>query len=114
VSDSPAVRIGTSSGDERYELFRAADGTFLANGSIAVVNGGSHEIRFYDLEGAFVQSVGRQGHGPGELQSPRRLFRLAGDSIAVVELLRISWFDAMGEFCPEFTNIGHPARSGLR
>lgn len=95
LSDAPLLSIGSDPGDE---LFRATDGTVLSSGSLAIVNGGYHTVRFYDSQGRFLHEIGGEGNGPGELLSPRRIFRLVGDTVAVAELRRVSWFDANGEF----------------
>ena len=98
VSHSPLVRIGTVTGAEEYQFFRASDGAILTDGTIVVVNGGTHELRFYDAAGRFRHAAGGQGDGPGEMRSPSRVFRLPGDSLMVVELRRLSWFGPDGVF----------------
>jgi hypothetical protein len=98
VSDSPLVRIGAVYGDENEQLFRASDGTILRDGTIVVVNGGTDELRFYDANGQFLRRAGGAGDGPGELRSPRRIFRHQGDSLVVAERTRLSWFGPDGRY----------------
>jgi len=38
----------------------------LADGGVAVADGGSQEVRFFDADGDFVRSVAGPGGGPGE------------------------------------------------
>jgi hypothetical protein len=98
VSDSPAVRIGTAAGAAEYEIFRASSGTTLEDGTIVVVNGGTHELRYYDASGRFLRTVGGEGDGPGELRNPLRLLRVHDDSLLVVDFRGVSLFDSDGAF----------------
>jgi hypothetical protein len=41
--------------------------------------------KIYDSTGKFIQEAGRPGKGPGEFESPTTLWRLGGDSVAVVD-----------------------------
>lgn len=60
----------------RYQLHRVTDAVRLADGSIAVSNSGTNEIRIFDSAGVFQRTVGRKGAGPGEFgeYSSARLF----------------------------------------
>lgn len=87
MSEEPVLRIGSIDGDDREVLFRVADARRLADGSILVVNSGSHEVRRYDAQGQPIAAVGRAGEGPEEFNSPRHVFKY-GDSLLVVDLLR--------------------------
>lgn len=98
VSDSPAVRIGTAAGAAEYELFRASSGTILEDGTVVVVNGGTHELRYFDASGRFLRAIGGEGDGPGELRNPFRLLRAHGDSLLVVDFRGVSLFDRGGAF----------------
>ncbi len=53
----------------------------MPDGRIAVANGGSREIRFYDSEGRFLSSSGRTGGGPGEFRQLNAVFRFHTDSL---------------------------------
>ena len=53
----------------------------LTDGSIAVADAGSNEIRFYSPTGEYTQTVGREGEGPGEFQRLTSLDRFRGDSL---------------------------------
>lgn len=74
------VRIGTEAVPEAV-FHRVAGAVRLANGDIAVADGGSNQVRYF-RSGAFVRSFGREGDGPGEFRSMSRLIRF-GDTLAV-------------------------------
>jgi hypothetical protein len=67
LSRAPIVAIG---GDGRVEteFFRVERAWRLSDGAIAVVNGGSKEIRVFDERGIYLHSFGRDGAGPGEFR----------------------------------------------
>jgi hypothetical protein len=100
LSDEPVLRIGVTEGEAAYQLDGVTAALRLGDGRIAVANGGSREIRFYDARGTHLLSSGRQGGGPGEFQSIFALRRLPGDSLLVYDLsgFRLSWIDPAGRF----------------
>src|SRR5688500_13596154 len=59
LEPAPLVRIGADDGGQ--SLHRVAAATRLADGRIAVANGGSHQIRIFGSDGALVRDVGRVG-----------------------------------------------------
>lgn len=61
------IRLG-SLAEEGPELFGGIGGVALgSNGEIFVLDNQAAEVRVFDLQGAFLQTLGRQGQGPGEL-----------------------------------------------
>lgn len=82
---APSVEIGTVEGETAYLLHQVADAIRLADGRIAVLNAGSHEVRLYGADGTYLGSIGREGDGPGEFRSPARLRHRGGDTVAVVD-----------------------------
>jgi hypothetical protein len=98
VSPTPRVEIGTLQGDDVYQLFQVGGVVSLTDGTIVVANGGTHELRFYDREGRFLRSAGREGEGPGEFRGVGRVAQV-GDSIVAYDwgLSRISVFDSSGQ-----------------
>jgi hypothetical protein len=58
VAAEPAVVIGTAGNDADQVLYGVSGASRLSNGRIAIGDGGSQEIRFYDPEGK-----GRTGMG---------------------------------------------------
>lgn len=98
LSAEPRVAIGAAEGAEENQLFRVGDVSRFADGRIAIVNGGSSELRVYSAEGRHLQSIGREGAGPGEFRFPRRVWILGDDSLLVADLDKLSWFDGEGAF----------------
>ena len=56
----------------------------LSDGSLAVANGGSSEVRLYSAEGSHIASLGGEGDGPGEFRAIVGLDN-AGDSVIVLD-----------------------------
>ena len=98
VSAVPVLTIGGTSADGPSEFVRVAGARRLPNGAIAVLDGGSHEVRLFDTLGTFVHSSGRRGAGPGEFRQPSTLDR-NGDSLFVYDLAgyRLTSLDARGQ-----------------
>jgi len=98
VPPEPTLEVGGSLDDPEDQLFRVADALRLHDGRIVVANGGSNEVRIYDVRGRLEASFGREGEGPGEFRRVRSLHLLPPDSIAVFDRAhqRISIFSAAG------------------
>ena len=98
LSDEPTLSIGEASGDQAYTLFRVTAAVRLDDDRIAVANGGTSQIRLYDLEGRHLENIGRPGAGPGEFMAVRDVWRGQGDSIVAADngLSRLTVFDAQG------------------
>lgn len=81
-AERPLVSIGSTDGEEPYLLDGVADAVVRQDGSLAVLNCGSAEIRVYDTEGRYLRTFGGRGEGPGEFMFPGRMFALGGDTMA--------------------------------
>jgi hypothetical protein len=99
IPTEPEVVIGKADGDERYLLDDVRDVKRFADGRIAILNGGSSEVRVYDPAGRHLFDVGGPGEGPSELSQGQYL-ALHHDTIVVYEYLppTLTWFDSNGEF----------------
>ncbi len=104
LTDSPRVEIGGLEDDPNQQVYQVWDAVRLTDDRIVVVNGGTHELRFYDASGRFMQSAGREGEGPGEFRSLASLERFGGDSLLVWDrgTRRLSIFDSQGRFVRSF------------
>lgn len=85
VAPEPSLEIGAADGPEAYQLFRVRAVTRLADGSIAVVNGGTNELRVYGPDGAFRGAAGGKGDGPGEFRAIRLAGHLAADTLLLFD-----------------------------
>ncbi|MXX96803.1 MAG: hypothetical protein F4065_08710 [Rhodothermaceae bacterium] len=112
VSDEPILVIGDNEEDE-YQIFSSIRGTGrLSDGSIAVADRTSAEIRIFDEAGQHLRSMGRRGNGPGEFKNPFILWVAEGDTIWVGDYRpwRYKLFTSKGDFIrqvslePEYLN----------
>lgn len=103
LPDSPSVEIGVVDGAPEYQLDGVTDALRLPDGRILIVDGGSRELRFYDPDGRWIRSVGGQGRGPGEYESPAGA-AVVHDSIWVFDggLARMSVVDLDGRHVRSF------------
>ena len=62
----PRVFSIGSETDVNAQFSRIVNCLLLPDSGVAVVNGGSMQVRFFDSVGRFVRHVGREGGGPGE------------------------------------------------
>lgn len=83
VASEPLLRIGTEQGDSLYTFDGVRGVDLLEDGHIAVLDGGSAQLRVYDGVGRLVWSVGRRGQGPGEFEQPVYLGRTADGRFAI-------------------------------
>jgi hypothetical protein len=84
IGGEPLVEIGAVEGEEPYLLDGVRRARWLENGSIAVLNGGTSEIRVFDGDGRHIRTLGRRGGGPGEYAFPLDFWEY-GDSLVVLE-----------------------------
>jgi hypothetical protein len=81
----PLLDLTLSGTGEPHEFYRVVGAIRLDDGSIAVADAGSSEVRFFAPTGTFLSSVGREGEGPGEFQRLTSVHRFRGDSLAVFD-----------------------------
>lgn len=105
VVDSPLVDIGGKGGEGPYELDQVRGPVRLSDGRIAIANGSNSEVRLFDAAGKFVRASGRKGSGPGEYQQIVGIWRGAGDSLWVADLLsrRLTVLDSAARVGRSFT-----------
>ncbi len=117
VSDNPILELGVAYGDSMYQFFRVGGLTRMSNGSIIVVNTGTHELRHYAANGQFVRVAGGFGAGPGEFTGLTWIRRVHNDSIVAYDerLNRISVYDSSLSFVRslvlpvgDLKTTGHP------
>lgn len=113
IAATPSVDIGGTAGDSSNELNRVRGAVRLRDGTIVVANGNPQQLRFFDSRGHFVRNAGRKGSGPGEFQSPTRLWVLRGDTLLVYDALarRIVLFGSTGNHLGTRVLASPPSRS---
>lgn len=98
LTAEPIVQIGGDAANPAYDFNRIAGVVRLGDGTIAVANGISFEVRFYSSSGAHRSSTGRMGAGPGEFQAITAMWRSPADSLVVLDvgLRRLTMIGADG------------------
>lgn len=99
VSAEPVLRVGTADGPPASQLFRVGGILRLTDGSIAIGNAGTGEIRIYDSTGGFLHALGRPGNGPGEFTQATSIPLWRGPEGSLVteaHLNRINIFESSG------------------
>ena len=86
VSAEPRLTIGTSEGEDPERLPRVRGAARLPDGSIAVAEDGSGELRLFDSTGAHRRTMGGRGEGPGEFRNPWGVWALPGDTLWVGDI----------------------------
>ncbi len=84
LGSSPAVSVGDGAG-EGQELFDVRDATRLPDGSLAVLDAGSDEVRIFSRDGRLRKTLGGTGEGPGEFQGPTSMRVIAPDALLVYD-----------------------------
>lgn len=87
LSAEPTLQLGGDAVTPELDFSRIAGALQLADGSLAVANGGSSEIRFYDASGAHKLTSGREGSGPGEYAGIAGMWRTPADSLVVLDIM---------------------------
>jgi hypothetical protein len=105
LAEAPDVRIGVVEGAAEYQLARPVAAARLSDGGFAVLEQVPAEVRVFDRSGHFVQRIGTEGDGPGELRSPVGLVVLPHDTFLVWDrgAQRLSWFSKEGRLVREQT-----------
>jgi hypothetical protein len=85
LSEAPDLRIGESTGGGPHRVMQVSDATLQSDGSVAVLTCEASELRYFDAEGYHIRSVGGAGREPGRFFIPKRMFRLRGDTLGIVE-----------------------------
>ncbi|HUH11489.1 MAG TPA: 6-bladed beta-propeller [Longimicrobiales bacterium] len=98
LGETPSVVIGEAMGAPEQQLYRVSGGARLSDGRIVIANAGT-ELRFYDGEGRYQQTVGRRGEGPGEFTGLSQIMVGEEDSLYAYDRgsRRLSILSAEGE-----------------
>ncbi len=99
-SEEPVLVIGDDEEDDNQWFSTIRGMGRLSDGSVAVVDRTSAEVRIFDTSGRHLRSMGQRGEGPGEFTNPFILWVAAGDTLWVGDYRpwRYTVFTAQGEF----------------
>ena len=115
LAEEPALSIGDFTGPEEILFGRIASARRDAAGNVVVADGQAHEIRIFDEGGRHLQSLGREGEGPGEFESLAGAWPVADGGIVAADniLDRITQFGAEGTPTATATLSGMEGLSGF-
>ena len=99
-SEEPVLVIGDNEEDDNQWFSTIRGMGRLSDGSIAVVDHASAEVRIFDASGHHLRSMGQRGEGPGEFTNPFILWITTGDTLWVGNYRPWSYtvFTAQGQF----------------
>ena len=102
------LRIGNEI-DENYKFYRVRGVAVDKQGNIYVSEMSNYRIQKFDKNGEYLQTIGRQGQGPGEFELPLKvLINDTTGSIFVSDLHNIEYFDRNGNFIKSICPIHFP------
>jgi len=77
------LAIGSETDSEEAMIFEIRSVQVGAGGEIFVLDGKIKQIKVYGPDGRHLRTIGRQGQGPGELQSPTRMAMTAAGNLCI-------------------------------
>ena len=100
LSTEPVLSIGASQGEAPYGFEGVRGVARLSDGSVAVMNNGTGQIRIFGADGRYLRGMGRTGRGPGEFNTGFSIWVLPGDTLWVGDYRpwRFNVFQASGAF----------------
>jgi len=107
--------LGEAEGREAY-MFSRISFDVDAAGNIYVLDLKDADIRVFDAEGRFTRTIGRQGQGPGEFQSPYTVIITPGSQIFVQDgrSRLMSLFSLEGRYLKRVSAANHLLLLGLK
>lgn len=70
LSEEPTFYVGDSEDSDEQWFTRVLGLARLSDGSVAVADDYTMQVRIFDPSGAHIRSMGREGEGPGGVQAP--------------------------------------------
>lgn len=103
IREEPLLEVGSLDGPEVNSFGFVADAVWLSDERLVVLDQMLVSLRAFDGQKRLRGEWARKGDGPGELERPREIIRLPGDSILVEEFGGVgSVFDPEGRFVRRF------------
>ncbi|MBL0170474.1 MAG: hypothetical protein IPP90_07015 [Gemmatimonadaceae bacterium] len=113
LAATPRLVFGNTT-DSAYRFSRIRGVMRLSDGRIAVADGGSLQLRFFDAKGQFLSASGGKGTAPGRPGEMNSAQLLRGDTIAITAgLSTLTRFSSSGQFV-RTTDIPAPDRTSAR
>ncbi len=94
--------IGPRGDDTNYTFYRPRGLTVDGEGRIYVLDTGNHRIQVFNEEGRYLRTIGHEGEGPGEFQSPGSI-AATGNRLLVTDMwdARLRAWSLEGELLQE-------------
>ncbi len=98
VDSVPRLDLSRTGSGAEFEFFRVRNAVRLGDGSIAVANSGTSEVRLYSAAGKYLATFGRDGDGPGEFRRLTSVRVARGDSLLAFDYWqrRVTFFSRDG------------------
>jgi hypothetical protein len=87
VETDPDWTVGQIETGPEYDFDRIVGAATLSDGSIAIADMGSAQVRVFDSSGRYLRSIGRSGSGPGEFRQLTGLFHAGNDLLVARDRL---------------------------
>lgn len=84
--------------DENYMFYRVRGVALDSEENIFVLDRGNYRIQKFDKKGKYLQTIGRKGQGPGELETALGFFLDSKNNIYVDDFRKIDRFNKQGQF----------------
>lgn len=84
--------------DENYLFFGPRKIDVDEQGNIYILERGNYRIQKFDRDGQYLQTIGKEGQGPGEFERPYTFFLDRNGDIYVSDRRKIHYFKSDGEF----------------
>lgn len=84
--------------DQNYMFYQARDIKVDSHGNIFVLDAGNHRVQKFDKNGSYLQTIGREGQGPGEFADTYEMFIDDKNNLYVSGMRMIYVFNDKGEF----------------
>ena len=100
IDDEPLFTVGADQGDPAYVLEVVGGAARLSDGSIAVLENITGEVRIFGPDGLHLRSMGTKGRDPGEFRIGKFIWVLPGDTLWVGDYRpwRFNVYASSGEF----------------
>jgi len=105
----PELSLGGPDAEEGAVLVRPIEFQFDSQENVYIIDWREITIKVFDPDGNYLRSVGKQGQGPGEFETPAR-FRMVDDQICLLDSRqrRFSLLTLEGEYLKGFNIEGYP------
>lgn len=84
--------------DDNYLFYDPRNIAVDEQGNVFILERGNCRIQKFDKNGKYLQTIGKKGQGPGELERPYSLFLDQNNNIYVSDRRKIHFFNHTGEF----------------